>query len=202
MRPPQLLPALVLLWSLASCGGDSAVDPGGTDSPRTTLYDIGVVGSPPEGGSVSGSGQYPRQAAVTITAIANPGFGFVKWTENGQLASDQASYTITVTRDMSLVAVFAREFTLTTSSVPENGGVTSGDGVYLDGVTVTVGATQHPGYLFDGWLENSSTVSDQPDYAFEISADRVLAAQFRVDPESLACRINQQGTNALAISQH
>jgi len=181
VKGAALLPALAMLWSLAACGGDSAVEPSDTNPLN---YSVTVAGSPAEGGSVSGSGEYPRGTSVTVTATANPGYGFVRWTENDQLASNQASYTITVTRDISLVAEFAGEFTLTTSSAPENGGVTSGDGVYLDGASVTVIATANSGYLFDGWTENSSMVSDQETYEFEIAADRTLAAQFSVDPES------------------
>ncbi len=50
-------------------------------------------------------------------------------------------------------------YTITTSASPAAGGTTTGDGAYLSGAPVTVGATPNPGYLFINWTENGVEVS-------------------------------------------
>ena len=67
---------------------------------------INVTANPTEGGSVSGGGTYLDQTSCTITAMANEGYVFVRWTENGKVVSLDASYSFTVNGDRDLVANF------------------------------------------------------------------------------------------------
>lgn len=69
-------------------------------------YNIAASANPAAGGTVSGSGTYDENASVTVTATANSGYSFVKWTENGEQVSTDASYTFTATSDRTLVAEF------------------------------------------------------------------------------------------------
>ena len=69
-------------------------------------YTIAVSASPSSGGTVSGGGEFEENASVTVTATANSGYSFVKWTENGEQVSTDASYTFTATSDRTLVAEF------------------------------------------------------------------------------------------------
>ncbi len=69
-------------------------------------YNIDVSANPTAGGTVSGGGTYDENASVTVTATANSGYSFVKWTENGEQVSTDASYTFTATSDRTLVAEF------------------------------------------------------------------------------------------------
>lgn len=69
-------------------------------------YNIAVSADPSAGGTVSGGGEYDENASVTVSATANSGYSFVKWTENGEQVSTDASYTFTATSDRTLVAVF------------------------------------------------------------------------------------------------
>lgn len=69
-------------------------------------YNIAVSANPTAGGTVSGGGTYDENASVTVTATANSGYSFVKWTENGEQVSTDASYTFTATSDRTLVAEF------------------------------------------------------------------------------------------------
>ena len=69
-------------------------------------YIIAVSASPSAGGTVSGDGAYDENASVTVSATANSGYSFVKWTENGEQVSTDASYTFTATSDRTLVAEF------------------------------------------------------------------------------------------------
>ncbi|MBQ3616163.1 MAG: putative Ig domain-containing protein, partial [Anaerotignum sp.] len=72
----------------------------------TNTYTVSVSADPAAGGTVSGGGEYAENTSVTVTATANSGYKFVKWTENSNEASTDASYTFTAAADRTLVAVF------------------------------------------------------------------------------------------------
>ena len=70
-------------------------------------YTIHALASPSEGGRVNGTGTYMEGSNCTLTATANEGYAFVFWTENGEMISDDATYSFTVTDDRDLEAIFA-----------------------------------------------------------------------------------------------
>ena len=65
-------------------------------------YQLTVLPNDTTLGAVTGSGIYTHGISVTITATATPGNRFDHWSDNTLLAS----YTVTLTSDMQLVAVF------------------------------------------------------------------------------------------------
>ena len=67
---------------------------------------------------------------------------------------------------------------ITTSASPTAGGSTSGGGTFSSGASVTVVATQGPGYGFVNWTEGGIQVSGSASYNFTASADRTLVANF------------------------
>ena len=67
---------------------------------------IDVMANPAEGGAVFGYGAYDIGAACTITAIANSGYTFTNWTENGTVVSNESNYTFQVIGNRVLVANF------------------------------------------------------------------------------------------------
>ena len=67
---------------------------------------IDATTSPTEGGVVSGAGAYEEDAECSLTAMANEGYVFVNWTENGEEVSTEVTYTFTVTSNRMLVANF------------------------------------------------------------------------------------------------
>lgn len=73
---------------------------------RNAPCEIGVVSNPSEGGTINGGGTYDQGSTATLTAVANPGFTFVNWMENGDVVSTNVSYSFTVTTGRSLVANF------------------------------------------------------------------------------------------------
>lgn len=62
------------------------------DPPTPGTVEITVVASPAGGGTVTGGGSYAEGAEVVITATANTGYTFVKWSDE----NTSASRTITV----------------------------------------------------------------------------------------------------------
>ena len=85
--------------------------------PRNFIID--AIANPSEGGEVSGGGSYQEGAECTLTAMANSGYTFTNWTENGEVVSTEETYSFTVTGNRTLVANFT-----------QNGG--SGDHAYVD----------------------------------------------------------------------
>ncbi|MBQ9471208.1 MAG: T9SS type A sorting domain-containing protein [Bacteroidales bacterium] len=72
-------------------------------------YTISTTASPAEGGSVSGAGTATEGSTVTLTATANSGYKFVRWTEGGSEVSTANPFTFTAQANRTLVAVFEKE---------------------------------------------------------------------------------------------
>jgi hypothetical protein len=73
---------------------------------------VDTSSSPAHGGTTAGDGVYTNGTATTVTAVANAGYGFANWTENGMIVSTSASYTFTNLVNRSLEANFVAAPTL------------------------------------------------------------------------------------------
>ena len=155
--------------------GDAAFALVVSDAPTFTIT---TSAAPPYAGTTTGDGAYPVGSNATVVAIADTGYGFVNWTENGAQVSDTPEYTFTVTADRTLVANFVPAYTITTSAAPGIGGMTSGDGIYNTGTPVTVVASAQPSFEFVNWTEWGTPVSNSATYTFTASANRTLVANF------------------------
>ena len=72
----------------------------------TPSFAITATASPEEGGTIEGAGTYAQGETCTLIATANDGYTFINWTENGEEASTEMSYSFNVTADRTLVANF------------------------------------------------------------------------------------------------
>ena len=142
-------------------------------------YTISASANPAVGGTVSGANTYNHGANVTLTANANEGYTFVKWTENGVEVSTSPNYSFTATADRTLVANFSlNSYAISASANPAVGGTVSGANTYNHGANVTLTATANEGYTFVNWTENDVEVSTSPNYSFTATADRTFVANF------------------------
>ncbi len=94
-------------------------------------YTITATIDPSGSGTVTGAGQYPEGATVTLMASAGDGYKFSGWQEGGQTVSTDNPYTFTAARDRALTAVLSE----ITSRLPD--GYTeveyiAGNGGYID----------------------------------------------------------------------
>lgn len=153
-----------------------AVAPANAELPAASLLD--TVALPIEGGTTSGDGSYALNAEATVTAVANAGYRFASWTDNGVVVSTDSTYSLTMDVNHSLIANFVQGRVVTASATPVTGGSTSGSGEYADGETVTMTATSNAGYSFVSWTENGFLVSNSPSFSFSIASDRNLVANF------------------------
>lgn len=155
--------------------GDLAFALQGSSAPTVT---INASALPAYAGSVNGAGSYPVGTNASLTAAANAGYGFVNWTENGTQVSVNPTYNFTATTNRTLVANFDTAYVVTTASWPPYAGVTTGDGTYVNGQTVTVTATANPGFVFAGWSDGATT----PTHTFPAAWDTWITAFFDPAP--------------------
>lgn len=157
----------------------------------------------PEGaGDVLLSGQKKTSAVafsgsnMTISATANPGYGFEGWYIDGEKkGSDASSFTfVTAESNMTVVAKFnALAASTLTLKVKEGKGsvsfVTAGTVVsedsrkYTTGSEVTISATSEKGNKFVHWEDGTGTeISTSSTYSFVINSDMTLYAVFEELP--------------------
>ena len=145
----------------------------------TQNYIITAMANPTEGGTVSGSGGYNYGDNCTLSATANTGYVFQRWTKNGTQVSTNPSYSFTVTESATFVAHFTMvDYTISVAASPTEGGSVSGGGTFNYGQTCAVHASSNIGFAFMKWMENGNQVSDQPDYSFTVTGSRSLVAYF------------------------
>lgn len=149
-------------------------------------YTVGASVSPKDAGTVTGAGTYNTGTTATVIATPSNGYSFVNWTEGGNVASTNNSYSFTVDKNRSLVANFKlNTYEITADFNDRDGGTVSGEGTYEYGKEITLVATPKDGYVFDQWTENGNTVKDENNnkagatYTFTVGADRTLRANFR-----------------------
>ena len=158
-------------------------------------YSITVSANPSDGGIVAGGGTYQQGQSCTVTAMANEGYTFINWTENGVEVSAESSYTFTVTGDRTLVANFDTLMVEISATVdPEEAASVNGAGTYPYGETVTLTLERNEDWAFVNWTEDGEVVSEEMTYTFVATESRDLVAHF-VYTEG----IDEQSANVLVI---
>jgi len=153
-------------------------------------YMLTLLAAPPEGGTLSGEGEYTEGTAVLIEAAFNAGYYFIDWTdEDGNTVSDEAVTVIEMpASDVTLFANFAMtDYTLTLTAQPGVGGTATGAGIYNFGDQVEVDAIPNEGWHFVNWTdEDGNTVSDEAATVIEMPAgDVTLFANFAMTDYTL-----------------
>ena len=144
-------------------------------------YTISVSANPSNGGSVTGGGAYHYGDNCTVIATPANGYTFLRWTENGNQVSTNATYTFTVTGNRTLVAQFQQQsYTITATANPTNGGTVTGGGTFNYGQSCTLTATPATGYTFVRWTKNGMQVSTNATYTFTVTESAAYVAQFSV----------------------
>ena len=149
-----------------------------------------------EGGTISGTSPQTVDYGTDgsqVEAVPNSGYYFASWsdgsTENPRTDTD-------VEEDIEVVANFAQNGTFYITLVPSQAGMgtLSGGGQYSSGETATVEATPNTGYEFVSWTENESIASNQADYSFTVSSNRILVGNFEVQTFQLSYSAGENGS--------
>ena len=153
--------------------------------------EIIATAQPEVGGVVTGGGFHYEDTVATLEALANPGYHFVCWKEDGVEVSTSPVKTMTITKAtpevVKMTAVFEKDVDITA--------VAEVDGVQADfatgctaspvkqslkrGEEAMVTASEGPDYAFVGWFEDGIEVSRERTYIFKAEVDRHLVARFR-----------------------
>ncbi len=157
----------------------------------TITYSITASANPTEGGTVNGSGNYASGQTVNLNAIANTGYNFTNWTENGSVVSTNAEYSFTAEADRTLIANFELvNYTISAIANPVDGGTINGTGDYTYGQTVNLSAVANTGYTFVNWTENDTEVSTNAEYSFTATGNRNLVANFQINTYTISASAN------------
>ena len=162
-------------------------------------YTISVSANPNNGGTVTGGGAFHYGDNCTVSATPATGYTFLRWTENGNQVSTNATYSFSVTGNRTLVAQFqVQSFTIGVSSNPNNGGTVSGGGTYNYGASCTVTATPNQRFVFVNWTESGTPVSTSESYTFTVTGNRNLIANF--EGETIEIKVNIDPADAAEVT--
>ena len=75
--------------------------------PNDCIYEITATVNLEEAGTINGAGSYQKGQTCTLVAMPNEGRTFVRWMENGQEVSTEATYSFTVMGPRNLMACFS-----------------------------------------------------------------------------------------------
>ena len=166
------------------------------------IHSYSATAMPEEGGVIRLNGGEPENyiwgqddygTQLSFEAIANEGYHFVNWTEDGVL-TDQATYAFTLEDNRSLGANFAlNSYAVTIEANPSQGGTVSGDasGNYNHGATVTVTATPSTGYHFVNWTVDGTEVSTNATLSgYAITSACTISANFVIDSYAVTIEAN------------
>lgn len=140
---------------------------------------ISTASTPSDGGSTLGDGAYAPGTLATVIAIPNPGYKFSKWLVNGVNMSTSRTNTFTVTTNLVMVAKFKPVYSVSVSADPPSGGDVEVDSSkYEPGELAKLKAIPQPGWCFVNWTQNGLPVSTDPNFQFNVTANRTLVGHF------------------------
>ena len=153
--------------------------------------EIIATAQPEVGGVVTGGGFHYEGTVATLEAVANPGYRFVCWKQDGVEVSTSPVKTMTITdltpEIVKMTAVFEKDVDIT--AVAEADGIQADFSTGCTASPVTqsitrgdwamVTASEGPDYAFVGWFEDGIEVSPERTYNFKAEVDRHLVARFR-----------------------
>ena len=93
-----------------------------------TIYNITVLASNPNAGTVTGSGEYAENTAITITATANEGYSFDSWNDG----NTDSVRTVRIIADATYIANFVANTVYETIYVSACDSYTWNDSIYTE----------------------------------------------------------------------
>ena len=140
---------------------------------QVNTYTVALNKDISSGGTVLGANDYDYDSSVTITANTNNGYVFAGWYNGDELLTNELSYTfqmpaesITYTAKWSAVPV-----TLVRNNT--KAGYISSFGKYVLGDEITVTAYSYKGYVFTGWYNVDTLLTEELSYTFAIPTENV-----------------------------
>lgn len=201
----MLRPLAMLLLAAAGSGAAAAQDFNPTDPPEPqATHKLAVVASPAEAGKTTGTGRYTAGTRVWVnTSADDTDYAFVRWELDGRTVSTSRSfYYTTGESDATLTAIYefvvfnpdspsepseGYKWRLYLECDPPEGCSFSLDNGsrHLEGQRFDVTAYPSQGFVFDGWYDGDTRVSDRLTLPFTMpGANATLTARFTFVPDS------------------
>ena len=190
-------------WSFTGWSGDLSgstnpinitmnADRNVTASFSSIQYAIAVSANPEIGGTVTGNGTYDHGETVNLTALANPGYSFVNWTEDGVQVSGDPDYSFEAIGNRTLVANFTQKTYTLTINVTGQGAVTRNPdkATYAHGEIVQLTSNPSEGWSFTGWSGDLSGSTNPINIT--MNADRNVTASFSSIQYAIAVSANPE----------
>ena len=131
-----------------------------------------------EWGIVEGGSYYDNGDEATLTATANSGYRFVKWSDE---VTDNPR-TVVVTQDSTFTAIFeTNTFAITTVVNDDAMGFVTEGGEYAYGTEITLTATANSGYRFTQWSDGKT---DNPRIVI-VTENKTYTAEFELNTYTL-----------------
>ena len=163
-------------------------------------YTINLTVDPadPVVGTVTGAGTYEYGEEVTLEATTtSEGYTFLGWFVGGESISSEATFTFVPDGDKDITAKWKiNTYALIVNKNIGTAGDIEGAGEYAYGASVTLIATENPGYAFLGWYADGSDtpITTDKTYTFTLNAATTLMAKWEVT----AYNINVENSNESA----
>ena len=144
-------------------------------------------------GTVSGEGTYEYKETVTLVATSNAGYTFSGWYKDNIKVSTDLTYSFNMTyNDEAYEARWnTNSYTLSLASDMEEAATITGAGDYDYNTTATAKVVLNTGYVFNGWFDGETKVSDSLEYSFTMPHDDVnLIAKFGYDSFDITISMN------------
>jgi len=131
----------------------------------------------------SGTNSGTITCAFTANTVSTGRSGVIRVTATGATGSPM---DVTVTQ-----AAGPKQYTISVSASPAEGGNVTGGGTYKEGTSATVTATANQNWQFVNWTEGGQQVSTSASYTFTVTGNRTLAANFSKVPVLTVSPANQ-----------
>ena len=97
-------------------------------------------------------------------------------------------------KDIAELSFGSCDFMVSVTASPEEGGMVTGEGVYVGNSTATLRATPNTGYVFKEWLRHGMSVSTDAVYSFMVTDNCEYVASFEVEgsideADAIVCEI-------------
>lgn len=152
-----------------------------------TKYSLSLTGWPASTGTLSGQGTYEKGSDIRIKAAPISGYRFVSWSENGNVISSDAEYTINgISRDMFLLATFekARTYSITASVSSSNGKIVpEGESIVSEGSEISYVVIPQEGYAVNAVYVDGKSAGAISSYSFsDVKGNHTISADFVIKP--------------------
>ena len=163
----------------------------------TTIYNYNINAQnpgDPNAGVITGAGTYDRHKSVTLTATPNEDYNFLGW--SGDIVSSSRTISFNAVEDINVYANFEAKIyhqvqvlvtdntTATPTVKPAIATVTglASGGRYEIGTTATLQVAGNPGYIFQGWTGDTSSLGLTPTQLLQTQITFTVLGSYTLRP--------------------